>query len=591
MSNILEGFDDLVYNRITSKVADYSIAKTDVGDTFNDLAELALLIPQANVDLIYPKDWLTRDSNYNLYISLLDNVNGNTANTQNWQLISGGGGGGTSVYSLIAQEFNDEYTSTNPSITSYADNVLYIIAPVSNNTGSATYEINNLGALPIKKLTYMVSFGVLSDLTANDLLSNGQYILLWRTSYFYLISSNITGLITAGTNVTIGGGGTLANPYVINSSGGGGGGTVTSVGLTMPSAFTVANSPITTSGDIAVTGAGTASQYVRGDGVLATLPTNGGGGGASVNYYLNGSVNQGTFGGSTYYELSKTAVTGAGTNFNRNTDGLIAQFITDANDPSQLLIPSGNWNFEFFFSASSSGGNPSFYVELLKYSGTTFTLIASSQSAPEGITNGTTKDSYFTPLAVPETVLLATDRLAIRVYITASGRTITLHTEDNNLCQVITTFTTGLTALNGLTKQVQYFAVGSTGTDFGINSATDTHTFNLPTASSTNRGALSSTDWSTFNGKLTPNAPITGATKTKITYDANGLVTAGADLSASDLPTGIDATKIGDGSVSNTEFQYLDGVTSNIQTQINNISQADEIEFAMVASFKSLYNF
>ena len=69
------------------------------------------------------------------------------------------------------------------------------------------------------------------------------------------------------------------------------------------------------------------------------------------------------------------------------------------------------------------------------------------------------------------------------------------------------------------------------------------------------------------------------------------MVTAGADLSASDLPTGIDATKIADGTVSNTEFQYLDGVTSNIQTQINNISQADEIEFAMVASFKSLYNF
>jgi len=420
---------------------------------------------------------------------------------------------------------------------------------------------------------------------------NASYFLNEQGDFLLISAGDIAGLIQAGTNVTITGSGTIADPYVINSSGGGGGGTVTSVGLTMPSAFNVANSPITGAGTLAVTGAGTASQYIRGDGVLATLPTNGGGGGARVNYYLNGSVNQGTFGGSTYYELNKTAVIGAGTNFNRNTDGLIAQFITDANDPSQLLIPSGNWNFELYFSASSSGGSPSFYVELLKYSGTTFTLIASSQSSAEGITNGTTKDSYFTPLAVPETVLLATDRLAIRVYITASGRTITLHTEDNNLCQVITTFTTGLTALNGLTKQVQYFAVGNSGTDFVINSATDTHTFNLPTASSSNRGALSSADWTIFNGKLTPNAPITAATKTKITYDANGLVTAGADLSASDLPTGIDATKIGDGSVSNTEFQYLDGATRNIQTQINNISQADEIEFAMVASFKSLYNF
>jgi len=37
----------------------------------------------------------------------------------------------------------------------------------------------------------------------------------------------------------------------------------------------------------------------------------------------------------------------------------------------------------------------------------------------------------------------------------------------------------------------------------------------------------------------------------------------------SEIPSGIDSTKIADGSVSNTEFQYLDGVTSGIQTQLN----------------------
>jgi hypothetical protein len=65
------------------------------------------------------------------------------------------------------------------------------------------------------------------------------------------------------------------------------------------------------------------------------------------------------------------------------------------------------------------------------------------------------------------------------------------------------------------------------------------------------------------------NAAITGATKTKITYDAKGLVTAGADIEATDLPSGIDATKIADGSVTNAEFQYLGSVTSDIQTQLN----------------------
>lgn len=67
--------------------------------------------------------------------------------------------------------------------------------------------------------------------------------------------------------------------------------------------------------------------------------------------------------------------------------------------------------------------------------------------------------------------------------------------------------------------------------------------------------------------KVDENAAITGATKTKITYDAKGLVTAGADLAAGDIPSGIDATKISTGSISNAEFDYLNGLTDNIQTQ------------------------
>jgi hypothetical protein len=281
-------------------------------------------------------------------------------------------------------------------------------------------------------------------------------------------------------------------------------GGVTSVGLTMPSAFSVTNSPITSSGDIAVTGAGLVSQYVRGDGTLANFP-NSTGGGSSVNYYLNGSVSQGTFGGDTYYEMSKTPILGAGTNFTRTNgagNGYIASFITDAGDPSFLNIPGGNWNLEFYFQSSATGGSPQFYGEIYKVSATNvFTLVASGSSNPEGITNGTTVDQYFTSIPVPQTSLLITDRLAIRIYVITSGRTITLHTENGNLCEVLTTFTTGLTALNGLTTQVQNLSVGTSGTDFAISSLTDTHTFNLPTASASSRGALSSTDWSTFNNK------------------------------------------------------------------------------------------
>ena len=326
---------------------------------------------------------------------------------------------------------------------------------------------------------------------------------------------------------------------------------LTSVGISMPSAFTVSNSPLTANGTIAITGAGLASQYIRGDGTLANFPTTGGGG-SSVSYYMNGSINQGAILGNTYYELNKIPIVGAGTDFTINANGYIAQFITDANDPSLLEIPGGNWNFEMYFSASSSGGTPSFYVELYKYNGTAFTLIASNSTSPEGITNGTAIDLYTTALAVPQTTLTLTDRLAIRVYVTHSGRTITLHTENSHLCQVITTFSTGINALNSLTKQVQYLAVGTSGTDFAISSVTDTHTFNLPTASPINRGALNSTDWTTFNNKVS----------TTRTISTTSPLSGGGDLSANRTLSISQANTSTNGFLSSTDWNTFNGKES-----------------------------
>ena len=313
---------------------------------------------------------------------------------------------------------------------------------------------------------------------------------------------------------------------------------------------------------------GTSSQILAADGSVITAGTNititggqissiggSGGGGSSVNYYLNGGTSQGTFGGTTYYEFSKTAVIGTGADFSRGTNGYIASFITDVADPSLLLIPAGNWNLEFFFSASSNGGSPSFYVELYKYDGTTFTSIASSSATPEGITNGTAIDAYFTPLAVPETVLTVNDRLAIRVFVNASSKTITLHTQNGHLCEVITTFTSGLTALNGLQAQVQNFATGTTGTDFAINSSGSTHTFNLPSASATARGVVT-TGGQTFAGTKTFSSniviPATGSALI-LSASSGGTVSGLTTTTYPDL----------------TELAYVKGVTSAIQTQLN----------------------
>lgn len=311
------------------------------------------------------------------------------------------------------------------------------------------------------------------------------------------------------------------------------------------------------------TQSGQSGKYLGTDGtnpLWLTVPS--AGGGSSVSYYLNGGTNQGTFGGNTYYQMSKTAVTGTAANFTIAANGYIAQFLTDANDPALLNIPAGNWNFEMFFSSSSAGGTPSFYVELYKYNGTTFTLISSGSSSPEVITGGTVKDVYTTALAVPATSLTLTDRLAVRVYVNNSGRTITLYTQDANLCQVITTFSTGITALNGLTAQVQTFATGMTGTDFNISSVTDTHTFNIPSSSASNRGLLTSGDWSTFNSKVTSvsgTAPVvsSGGTTPTISMPA-------ATASVNGYLTSTDWTTFNNKQPAGTYVTSVSGTTSRI---------------------------
>ena len=121
-----------------------------------------------------------------------------------------------------------------------------------------------------------------------------------------------------------------------------------------------------------------------------------------------------------------------------------------------------------------------------------------------------------------------------------------------------------------------------------------------------------------LDAKVEANTAITGATKTKITYDSKGLVTAGDDLAESDIPAlhlakitdvtataeevnvldGItasteelnildgvtaDASEINilDGAtLTTTELNYVDGVTSSIQDQLDAKLEADDLSIA-----------
>lgn len=110
---------------------------------------------------------------------------------------------------------------------------------------------------------------------------------------------------------------------------------------------------------------------------------------------------------------------------------------------------------------------------------------------------------------------------------------------------------------------------------------------------------------------LTANTPITGATKTKITYDANGLVTAGADATTADIAdssnkryvTDAQQTVLGNTSGTNTGDQTISltgdvtgSGTGSFATTIaaNAVTYTkayNGVQFAIVQSFRSMFNY
>lgn len=116
----------------------------------------------------------------------------------------------------------------------------------------------------------------------------------------------------------------------------------------------------------------------------------------------------------------------------------------------------------------------------------------------------------------------------------------------------------------------------------------------LQPANTTNPGVLTATDWNTFNNKLTStltdgNILVGNASNVATSvnpsgdvdvsnagvFSINAGVIVNADINAA---AAIDATKIADGSVTSAEFQFINSLTSNAQTQINTKANSTDVQ-------------
>jgi hypothetical protein len=293
------------------------------------------------------------------------------------------------------------------------------------------------------------------------------------------------------------------------------GGGLNSVGLTMPSAFAVANSPLTSNGTLEVTGAGTTAQYIRGDGSLASFPS------------LTGYV----------------PYTGATADVDLGTHDLTAERGTFQNNgSSDTLTVNHTSGSGYGIKVTKGGNNEALYVSKTSGSGNAMTVIGGRTSLVD--------------LALSSVTNTAGD------FLTLSGGVVHKRTA----AEVRTDIGAGtVTSVAALT-------LGTSGTDLSSTVANGTTTpvitLNVPTASASNRGALSSADWTTFNSKQ---AQLNGtgfvkASGTTISYDnTNYLPLTGGTLTGPLNGTSISLS----GDITANRYRGVNSLVLNSYTTVN----------------------
>jgi hypothetical protein len=229
-----------------------------------------------------------------------------------------------------------------------------------------------------------------------------------------------------------------------------GNGSVTSVAMTIPTAiFNLAGSPITSSGTLALTlDTQTANTVWAG-------PT-------------TGSAAEPTFRSLVLADLPTITTAKGGTNLTSiGTAFQVLRSNTGATALEYATISSGSSRVAINNSAGTMTIDVTpINIDLITLGGTL--------SVAKGGTGGTTAQA---------------GRLALLPSMTSNALKV-LRVNAGETDYELATISTGITSLGGQTGGTQTFASGSTGTDFAISSAGNVHTFNIPSASASNRGLM-----------------------------------------------------------------------------------------------------
>jgi len=199
-------------------------------------------------------------------------------------------GGSFTVVDTIIQDATGHPTAVNLKTVTLptpaaASNTTYVLGGAVSNVDDYSVSLTGSDGSLTKTL---LEAG--SNITLTDLGTPGVRIDAVVPAFPTHVTSvnSLSGALNLvqGANITIFDDG--VNNITISASGGSG--SVTSVGLSAPSAFTVSGSPVTGAGTLTFTGAGTASQYIDGTGSLQTFPSVGTGTVTSVGLAMDGNA-------------------------------------------------------------------------------------------------------------------------------------------------------------------------------------------------------------------------------------------------------------------------------------------------------------